>query len=390
MYDVAIVGGGPGGAAAAVALGQRGVKNVVLIDRDPFPRDKTCGSGLSPNALKLIKELGIDAEVRERAYPIMSVKIVTPGGRDMVLASNAAALVLLRRHFDNLLIEKAKSFGVEVRAPWRADGLITEDDRVIGVRGFDGSEIRAKYVLCADGANSIFSHDPRPKRSIATLMGWWDDFTFAPGQLEMIFDKDLAPLYGWLFPESNTRVNIGICVDGQDEDGQKTTRNLRETFERFLQKHYGEQLKTARQVGKLKGHPIVYSTWVGHVHSPGALFLGEAARITHNATGEGISQAMQSGVYAAEALSRVLVKGERESKAWAWYLNQHRKKFTSSFIAGHMLRGIVDSPFLDHVADMYNNPLVRKAVVKLLGSALAGSSVHEAVGEVRSSMKKSA
>ena len=291
---------------------------------------------------------------------------------------------------DNLLIEKAKSFGVEVRAPWRADGLITEDDRVIGVRGFDGSEIRAKYVLCADGANSIFSHDPRPKRSIATLMGWWDDFTFAPGQLEMIFDKDLAPLYGWLFPESNTRVNIGICVDGQDEDGQKTTRNLRETFDRFLHKHYGEQLKTARQVGKLKGHPIVYTTWVGHVHSPGALFLGEAARITHNATGEGISQAMQSGVYAAEALSRVLVKGERESKAWAWYLNQHRKKFTSSFIAGHMLRGIVDSPFLDHVADMYNNPLVRKAVVKLLGSALAGSSVHEAVGEVRSSMKKSA
>ena len=67
MYDVAIVGGGPGGAAAAVALGQRGIKNVVLIDRDPFPRDKTCGSGLGPTALTLIKELGIDAEVRKLA-----------------------------------------------------------------------------------------------------------------------------------------------------------------------------------------------------------------------------------------------------------------------------------------------------------------------------------
>ncbi len=390
MYDVAIVGGGPGGAAAAVALGQRGVKNVVLIDRDPFPRDKTCGSGLSPNALTLIKELGIDADVRERAYPIMSVKIVTPGGKEMVLASNAAALILLRRHFDNLLIEKAKSFGVEVRAPWRADALLKEGEQVVGVRGFDGSEIRAKYVLCADGANSIFSQDPRPKRSIATLMGWWDHFDFTPGQLEMLFDPDLAPLYGWMFPESNSRVNIGICVDGQDEDGQKTTRKLRETFERFLQKHYSAQLKTAKQVGKLKGHPIVYTTWVGHMTAPGSLFLGEAARITHNATGEGISQAMQSGIYAAEALSRVLVKGERESRAWSWYVNQHRKKFTSSFIAGHMLRAVVDSPFLDHVADAYNHPLVRKAVVKLLGSALAGSSVHEAVGDVNAAMKKSA
>ncbi len=392
MYDVAIVGGGPGGAAAAVALGQRGIKNVVLVDRDPFPRDKTCGSGLSPNALSLIQELGIDAEVRKLAYPILSVKIVTPGGRDMVLASNAAALVLLRRHFDNLLIEKARSFGVEVRAPWRADSLIKEGEQVVGVKGFDGSEIRAKYVLCADGANSIFSHDPRPKRSIATLMGWYDHFAFTPGQLEMVFDPEVAPLYGWLFPESDSRVNIGICVDGQDDDGQKSTKNLRATFDAFVQKHYGEQLKTAKQVGKLKGHPIVYTTWVGHLTSPGALYLGEAARITHNATGEGISQAMQSGVYAGEAIARVM-RGEREAKVWGWYVNQHRKKFTSSFIAGHLLRAVVDSTFLDKVADAYNHPLVRKAVVKLLGSALAGSSVRDTaadVKDVKAALKQSA
>ena len=376
MYDVAIVGGGPGGAAAAVALGQRGIKNVLLIDRDPFPRDKTCGSGLGPTALTLIKELGIDAEVRKLAYPIETVRIVTPGGREMVMASNAAALVLLRRHFDNLLIERAKSLGVELRAPWRVSELLEEDGRVIGVKGFDVAEVRAKYVLCADGANSIFSRDPRPKRNIATLMGWWDNAEVTRGQLDMIFDKDVAPLYGWLFPESDTRVNIGICVDGQDEEGNKSTKDLRATFDGFLKRHYGEKLKNATQVGKLKGHPIVYTTWIDNMSAPGALFLGEAARITHNATGEGISQAMQSGVYAAEAISRVL-KGEKESKVWSWYLNQHRKKFTASFLAGHAVRAAVNSPILDTMADTFNNPLVRKAVVKLLGSALAGSNVQD-------------
>src|SRR5580698_1681627 len=95
--DVIIVGAGPAGASAAVALAQRGVGNVLLLDRATFPRDKTCGSGLSPNALTLADELGIGDSLRQQAVPIQSVKVVTPNGRSMVLSSNAAAVILLRR-----------------------------------------------------------------------------------------------------------------------------------------------------------------------------------------------------------------------------------------------------------------------------------------------------
>lgn len=377
MYDVAIIGAGPGGSAAAVALGQLGIKNVVLLDREGFPRDKTCGSGLSPNALKVIEKLGLSEAVREVGYPINSVRIVTPGNREMIVSSDAAAIVCLRRVFDNLLVERAQKLGVTLKTPFRADALVKEGGRVVGVRGFDGEEIRAKYVLCADGANSIFSTDPRPKRSIATLMGWWDNFEVAENRLDMIFDKSVSPLYGWMFPEGNKRVNIGICIDGQDADGVKNTTNLRTTFQKFLDTHYATPLKAATQLGKWKGHPIVYTTWVGHMTAPGSLFLGEAARITHNATGEGISQAMESGLFAAQAVSRVL-GGEGEAQVWNWYVNQHRKRFTASFLAGHTLRAAVQSPVLDGFAAAYNNPWVRKAVVKLLGSALAGSNVSDA------------
>lgn len=383
MYDVAIIGAGPGGAAAAVALGQLGITNVVLLDREGFPRDKTCGSGLSPNALKIIEKLGIAPQVRELGYPINSVRIVTPGKREMVVKSDAAAIVLLRRVFDNLLVERAKQLGVTLRAPFRADALLKDGERIAGVKGFDGEELRARYVLCADGANSIFSRDPRPKRSIATLMGWWDGVDVEPNRLDMIFDPRVSPLYGWLFPEGNGRVNIGICIDGQDESGEKTTKNLRATFQQFLDEHYKGALAKATQVGKWKGHPIVYTTWIRHMTAPGALFLGEAARLTHNATGEGISQAMESGTFAAEAIARVIRQGQSEKKAWAWYVNQHRKRFTGAFLAGHVLRAVIDSPILDAVADAYNNPFVRKAVVKLLGSALAGSSVSEAAKDAK-------
>jgi flavin-dependent dehydrogenase len=209
-------------------------------------------------------------------------------------------------------------------------------------------------------------------------MGWWEGFDFPTNQLDMIFDKNVSPLYGWMFPEAANRVNIGICIDGQDGDGVKSTKNLRATFQQFLDDHYAAPLKKAKQIGHLKGHPIVYTTWVEHLTAPGQLFLGEAGRLTHNATGEGISQAMQSGLYAAEALAKVLKYDESEDSAWSWYLRTHQKRFTTGFIAGHALRAIVKSPLLDKVADAYNNPFVRKAVVRLLGSALAGSAVSEA------------
>jgi geranylgeranyl reductase family protein len=377
MYDAIIVGAGPSGASAAIALAQKGVRNVLLLDRAHFPRDKTCGSGLSPNALKLGAELGIDAELRRLATPIMSVRLVTREGRSMVLSSNAEAVVLLRREFDNLLVERARKLGIEFEGGVHVTELLREGERVTGVRLPDGRELQSRFVLSATGAHAIFSTDPRPKQSISTLMGWWEGAEFVPKQIEMIFDRNVAPLYGWLFPETDTRVNIGICIDGQETGGQKTRRNVRDVFARFLKDHYGDRLRNARQIGKLKGHPIVYADWVAHCTVPGALQLGEAARVTHNATGEGISQAMQSGIYAAEAVSDVLSERASETEAREAYTAKLRKRFTPGVIGGHALRKVIDSPILDGLAAAYNRPFIRKNVVRLLGSALAGSSVVE-------------
>lgn len=390
-YRVVIAGAGPGGAAAAIALAQRGITDVLLLDRDPFPRDKTCGSGLSPNALKVIDELGIGADVRERAYPIDSVRIVTPAKKEMLLSSNAAAVVLLRRHFDHMLVQRAQKLGVTLETGFRADQLLHDGSgRVVGVKGFDGEERRGDFVFCADGAQSIFTQDKRPKRSISTLMGWWENVDVAPRQLDMIFDKNVAPLYGWMFPETDRRVNIGICIDGQDEGGTKTKKPLKATFEQFLAEHYGAALSKATQVGKLKGHPIVYTNWVRDCTRAGALYLGEAARVTHNATGEGIFQAMQSGIFAAEAVRRVVKGEETEAESWSGYLWQHRKRFTAGALGGLLLRAVVDSTLLDRVAGAYNNPTVRKLVVTLLGSALAGSAVAEADAEPKNDQKRAA
>ena len=379
-HTAVIIGAGPGGGAAAIRLLQRGVRDVVLIDKDRFPREKTCGSALSPNGVQLINELGIGAEVARLGYGIHSLRLVTPGKREMHLHTDQAAIVLLRKHFDNLLVEQARKLGADFRSGFKAIELIREGERVVGVRSKD-QEIRADYVLCADGAHSIFSWDPRPKRTISTLMGWWEGFAFEPGTMEMIFDKNLSPLYGWMFPENDERVNIGICMDGEEQGAhglQKTSRNVRAVFDQFLQEHFGKRLEHARQIGKFKGHPISYTTWIRECTGDGVVYLGEGARITHNATGEGIYQAMQSGAFAAEAVADIVAGRATEKQAWRRYTWRNRQRFTFGFVMGHVLRGALKTPVMDAIAIAYNSPSVRKVATWAVASALAGSHMEEA------------
>ena len=375
---ILIVGAGPSGAAAAVRLGQLGIQDVLLVDRDRFPRNKTCGSGLSPAALQVAEALGIGPEMRKRANPVLAVRFVTPSGEVLKVPANSAAVILLRKEFDNLLVERARALGVRFRDGWRAMETIEENGRVVGVRGMESEEIRARWTLFADGAHSLFSTDDRERRHIDTLMGWWEGPDFERGRLDMVFDSELSPLYGWLFPETPARVNIGICVDAQDEYGRKVPRDLRALFRRFLDRHFATELRTARQIGSLKGHPIVHTTWIANVARPGALLIGEAARLTHNGTGEGISQAMQSGVYAAEAVARVARGTVGEAAAWgipacatpALHARVRRRASAA--------RCLVSDGMLDRLARTYNSDSFQRAIHWIVGAALTGSTSQEA------------
>ena len=152
-----IIGAGPGGAAAAVRLAQRGVKDVMLIDKDRFPRDKTCGSALSPNGLEIARR----ARRRRRgasgaATHIDPPKVVTPGDREMHLTTSAGSGDgPLRKHFDNLLVERARPSASTFRAGFRAQELVREGAGASSACARSDSEVlRGDYVIAADGAHS--------------------------------------------------------------------------------------------------------------------------------------------------------------------------------------------------------------------------------------------
>ncbi|HEY3446228.1 MAG TPA: NAD(P)/FAD-dependent oxidoreductase [Myxococcales bacterium] len=373
-HKVVVVGAGPAGAMAAIRLAEQGVRDVLVVDRDKFPRVKPCASGLGPNALKILDQVGLGAEIRREAYPVNCLRLITPGRREMLLPSEGAAVVYERQKLDSLLVKAAVERGVTFRDQVAVSGLLREGGRVVGVQA-GGEELRAQVVLVANGANCTFTADSRPRRIIATMMSWWDGFPIEPGKMEMFWDKRISPLYGWLFPENDHRVNIGVCVDSVDARGRKRFQNLRALYQELLDDYFGDRLKKARQVGEWKSHPISHTVWVKDVAKPGVLYLGEAARLVHNATGEGIFQAMQSGLYAASAVRDVLVDGVAEERAWRQYTRTLRFRFTVPFALGYVVRGALGSPLLDVVARLHNSPTVRRVAGTVISSALSGAKV---------------
>ena len=351
--NVVILGAGPAGTAAAVQLGMNGIQNVVLVDRHDFPRDKTCGSGISPKGIEVCKELGVWSQVESASYPIKGMRLVTPGGYDAWMSGgdSADAVVCHRRTFDHILLKKALERGVRFIPNFNAVEVLT-----------DGQEIHAKFVMIAGGSHCrIGLPEQRPRKVIQAIMGWWDGVPFRENHLEMLFDGMLEPYYGWLFPEGNGRVNIGITYE--ERDGKQ---NARELFQRFLDKHYQDRLKDATQIGNWKGHPIVWSYDIEKLTAPGRVVIGEAGLMTHPATAEGIYQGMKSGMLGANAVSDILARRRTESRAFDEYEKNCKKEFQLSFWAGGVVRRIARTKTLDYMVRFGKIPFVTSATAKML------------------------
>jgi flavin-dependent dehydrogenase len=309
-----------------------------------------------------LQELGLRERISRRSYPINGLRLVTPRGHDVVLSSpDDVALICNRRTLDHLLLLAAQDAGVEFIPNFNAAFLLQRSDRVLGFRSEDGREIRVDYTVVAEGAHTRLARERGPREIIQAIMGWWDGMPFQPNIIEMVFDDLVSPYYGWLFPEDDGRVNIGICYEDPN-----LTQNARRLFDAFLEKHYKARLGSAKQVGIYKGHPISYSSSIGQLTSPGRIVIGEAGRLTHPATAEGIYQGMRSGMLAAQALHDILIQRVDPTQAFRSYEDACRRAFRISFRGASVWRRFVSSGGLDVVTGMLTRPTPRRLLARCM------------------------
>lgn len=357
---IAIVGAGPGGATAALRLARQRRHEVVLLDRDEFPRPKTCGSGLGPRCLELLKELELFDTLRPKALGIRGLRFVGPGMKEAILASNLeAAWIIPRLDFDASLAFTAEREGADFIQGFNAKRLLRDPaGRIHGIS--DGKrDIEADLVIFADGAHSRFSVDKRKRHQIAAIMAWYENVPYTDGVLEMWFDRRVKPWYGWLFPETKTRVNVGICYDPEDPQDPKQILN------EVVARNVGDRMRGAVQVGKYKGHPIAYTRTVGPITAPGAIWIGEAARLTNASTGEGISYAMRSASVAAE----VLASHDRPGlPLYEDYTRRTVKEFTLPMHSGVGFMNFVRTPAFDFISSLVTSRVVQAPMRWLLAN----------------------
>ena len=315
--DVAVIGAGPAGSAAAWQLARRGL-DVVLVDQHVFPRDKVCGDGLIPDAHAALRRIGVLDEVMALSRRVSHVRCTGPRGGQVDVPGTLA--VLPRLQLDHVLLRAAERAGARPWMPARFEApLLDTDGRVNGVRLRAGDavhELQSRWVLLATGAvpQGLMAAGMCERRtpSGVALRGYVRNEAMVGRitTLEIFWHRRLSGGYGWIFPAPGGVFNIGTGLTGSHavERGDGGFRmqdvNLRSMFDAFCEVYApaAELMRGGTLQGELKGAPLRCSLGGARWSRPGLLVAGEAAGSTYAFTGEGIGKALETGLLAAEAV----------------------------------------------------------------------------------------
>ena len=395
--DVIVVGAGPAGSTAAYHLAQAGV-DVLLLEKTAFPREKVCGDGLTPRAVKQLITLGLDLDapgwIRNHGLRIVG------GGHHLELAWPDLAsypnygLVRTRLDFDEILARHAEKAGARLQERSAVTGpVLAEDGRVVGVtakpvddRGRRvGAEVsyRAPVVVAADGVSArlalalgLQKRDDRPLgvavRTYYTsprhdddwMESWLELWDGTPGA------SNLLPGYGWMFGVGDGTVNVGLGILNTSKAFQKV--DYKDLLRRWLE-HTPEEwgFREQNMVGKIGGAALPMGFNRKPHYTRGVLLVGDSGGMVNPMNGEGIAYAMESGEMAAQtviqALGRPAAERERALHAYPAALDS---TYGGYYTVGRAFVKLIGNPTVMKQATRYGLPrhTLMRFMLKLLAN----------------------
>ena len=300
-----VIGAGPAGASAAIALARNGAE-VELIEKSAWPRAKTCGDGVSPLAIRELDKLGATFT---HGLQLRRALIATPRGtsfRGGWPAATPWGTIVERRVFDAELVDAAQRAGATFVPATTVRSIVSHETHVDAIVAAEGRErpVRADVAIVAEGATGKLAASlgfPEYRSRVIALRAYAQSQRPLDAEYELFYDRLLSPGYGWIFPLTERRANIGVCVD--ERTLARAGGDLRAVLRRWLRENPIARETFAADVAleDVRGGVIPSGR---ASHASGRVFLaGDAAGTADPFTAEGIFEAIHSGALIAQALA---------------------------------------------------------------------------------------
>jgi geranylgeranyl reductase family protein len=360
VTDVLVVGGGPSGAAAGYWLAQHG-HDVTVIERKTFPREKTCGDGLTPRAVHQLDEMGL-AHGLEQFHRFRGLR-ATGMGRQLDLewpqhpVFPSHGYVVRRRALDAMVADNAVAAGAKLLEGHEAVHPIVDRGFVRGatVVRHDGSsvDIRAEFTIVADGANSRFGRALGTSRAREWPYGtairtYFPSPRHAEPWIESALDvKDRngnpMPGYGWIFPVGDGSINVGVGLLSTFRDFKSVnTTHLLDAYARQIAERW-EIDPDSPECRPTSGR-IPMGGSVGPKAGPTYLVVGDAAGSVNPFNGEGIDYAYETARMAADVVHEALTEGD--ASALQRYPKLLDDAYGQYFKVGRLFARVIGRPAL--------------------------------------------
>lgn len=354
-YDVAIVGAGPAGSAAAISLARAG-HEVLLIDKQKFPREKLCGDFLNPVNWPVLERLGVADDILSQEHrKISHFRISSCGGSQAVAALSAPGrgrafgLGLRRSILDDTLLHRAKTEGAEVRTGVALRDVRRSADgwRLNVARDETEERLTARVLIGADGRNSRTAHRlglARPNELDAKHVGVQSQVKNAAETDDGVHIHLFPGGYAGLVGVGGGLTNVCFTIDKKT---LKECSSVTELWEKTLYRNriLKEQLGRGEIVAPIRtAFPVYFAP--RRCYGDGFLLAGDAARVTEPVTGEGVYFALRSGELAAETVARALRRGDLSARALSAYARDCRSWFARRRAVNHLVRAVVRRPAL--------------------------------------------
>jgi geranylgeranyl reductase family protein len=391
--DVIVVGAGPGGSAAAYHLARHGI-NVLMLEKTEFPREKVCGDGLTPRAVKQLIDMDVDISADKGWLPNKGLRVIGGGIRLELdwpeLASFPGfGLTRTRMDFDDLLARRAVEAGAKLMVNTNVTGPVLDaTGRVVGVEAKTAEgevTYRAPLVVAADGVSGRFplalgvnKREDRPmgvavRRYYRSPAKHDDDYLESWLELRSREGGDkLLPGYGWIFGMGDGRVNVGLGVlNSSTAYGKTNYRQLLLDWMGSTPPEWGMH-DEANADGPIMGAALPMGFNRTPHYTRGVLLVGDSGGMVNPFNGEGIAYAMESGTLAAEIMTQALARPEglERERALAAYPQELKLRYGGYYRLGGIFVKLIGNPQVMKLATKHGmpHPTLMRFVLKLLAN----------------------